>query len=96
MPYPRRKGTYYGLFGSRGHHRRYLQVFDRKDWNLYLGYGGTVAGLRHRWHRKFYMAYAVKVQHGSTGMVRVIAWFPTILPIRGAGNPPGAFRPFPH
>lgn len=89
-------GRYYGLFGSSGHHRRYLLVMDPKTWALFTGYGGTAKSLARRFHRETYMAYAVRVQRGRTGMVRVIAWFPTVLPIRGAGNPPGAFRPYPH
>lgn len=92
---PRRKGTYYGLWGAQAH-RRYLRVFDAKDWRLFLGYGGSPRGLRHQAHRLCYMAYAVRIVHGRKGMVRVVAWFPVVLPIRGAGNPPGAFRPYPH
>jgi hypothetical protein len=91
-------GRYYGLFGSSGHHRRYLQTLSRKEWELFRGYGGTPRGLAHRWHRKAFMAYAVEVRYskGALGRVYVVAWFPMVLPIRGAGNPPGAFRPYPH
>lgn len=89
------KGRYFGLFGAKAH-RRYLQTFPPKSWELFVGYGGSPLGLRSRWHREFYMAQSVHLKRGRTGWMRVVATFPVVLPIRGTLNPPGAFRPYPH